>query len=60
MKIVFIGDKRGAGLEQKDGDISYQNTHTFRFDMSDSKATSATMPGIKQWEKQHPDQQIYK
>jgi len=60
MNIVFIGDKRGAGLDSKNNDLKYYNYHTYRFNSSDSSAVQATMKDIAQWEKDHPNQQVIK
>ena len=36
------------------------NTHTFRFNATDSKAVKVTMPAIQTWEREHPDQTVNK
>jgi len=45
--VDFIGDKRGAGLNEKVDEIQFLNVHTFTFGPTDSKAIASTMPGIK-------------
>merc|ERR1712130_736187 len=60
MNIVFIGDKRGAGLDKTHKDITYMDVKTYRFDTIDSRAIKLTTPSIVQWERDHQNNPVYK